>query len=327
MIPVTFILCIIILTLVFSKLFNFPGKISRKVYLVGFSCYKPHPSMKCSDELMLDKMRHFITSYSEDTVNTMRDMCRASGLGPSTYVPKALLEEPPRPCLAGVREETEAVIFGVVDELLMVKAKGVRTEEIRIVIVNCSIFCPVPSLCDMIVNRYKLRENVLSYDISGMGCSAGFYVIGLAKQLLQVHENSYALVVSTEGITENLYTGNEHSMIMSNCVFRVGGAVILLSNQPAGREVAKYELTHTVHTNIASSNPAYNCIFLDEDSKGHRGIRVMKDFLVEASHAIRANLATLTTCGGSSEGKRTINLTRLTLGKRLTTSALTSEEN
>ncbi|KAL9267031.1 3-ketoacyl-CoA synthase 2-like protein [Drosera capensis] len=80
-------------------------------------------------------------------------------------------------------------------------------------------------------------------------------------------------------------------MIMSNCVFRVGGAAILLSNQPEDREVAKCELTHAVHTNIASSNPAYNCIFLEEDSKDHRGIRVTKDLLVEASNAIRANLA------------------------------------
>ncbi|KAL9262394.1 3-ketoacyl-CoA synthase 2-like protein, partial [Drosera capensis] len=242
-------------------------KTSCKVYLVDFSCYKPHASMKCSDELMLDKMRRFITSYYEDTVNTMRDMCRASGLGPSTYAPKALLEEPPRPCLAGAREETEAVISMVVDEPLMVKAKHVRAEEIRIVIVNCSIFCPVPSLCDMAVNRYKLRENVLSYDISGMGCSAGLYAIGLAKQLLQVHENSYAMVVSTEGITENLYTGNEYSMIISNCVFRVGGAAILLSNQPADREVAKRRL------------------------RGPQRHRVTKDLLVEASNAIRVNLA------------------------------------
>ncbi|KAL9267077.1 3-ketoacyl-CoA synthase 2-like protein [Drosera capensis] len=291
MFSITFILCTIILVLVFSKLFDFLRTSSRKVYLVDFSCYKPQATMKCPDELMLDRLRRFITSYNEDTLNNMRDVCRASGLGPSTYVPKALLEEPPRPCLAGAREETQAVIFGVVDELLMVKARGVRVEEIGIVIVNCSIFCPVPSLCDMIVNRYKLKESVLSYDISGMGCSAGLYGIGFAKQLLQVHENSYALIVSTEGITENLYTGNEYSMIMSNCVFRVGGSAILLSNRPTDKEIAKYKLIHTVHTNIASSDPAYNCIFQDEDSKGHRGIRVTKDLLVEASNAIRANLA------------------------------------
>jgi 3-ketoacyl-CoA synthase len=38
----------------------------------------------------------------------------------------------------------------------------------------------------MIVNHYKLRGNVQSYNLGGMGCSAGLISIDLAKQLLQV---------------------------------------------------------------------------------------------------------------------------------------------
>lgn len=38
----------------------------------------------------------------------------------------------------------------------------------------------------MIVNHFKMRSNVMTYNLSGMGCSAGVISIGLAQQLLQV---------------------------------------------------------------------------------------------------------------------------------------------
>jgi len=67
-----------------------------------------------------------------------------------------------------------------------------------------------------------MRENVKNYNLSGMGCSAGVISIDLAKDLLQVHPNSLALVFSTENITQNWYRGNDRSMIVSNCLFRMG---------------------------------------------------------------------------------------------------------
>ena len=38
----------------------------------------------------------------------------------------------------------------------------------------------------MVVNHFKMRSNVNSYNLGGMGCSAGVIAIGLAKELLQV---------------------------------------------------------------------------------------------------------------------------------------------
>ena len=48
---------------------------------------------------------------------------------------------------------------------------------------------------------------------------------------LQVYPNSNAIVVSTENITQNWYFGNERSMLIPNCLFRIGGACMLLSNK------------------------------------------------------------------------------------------------
>ena len=58
--------------------------------------------------------------------------------------------------------------------------------QIDILVVNCSLFNPTPSLSAMIVNHFKFNSNVISYNLSGMGCSAGVIAVGLAKELLQV---------------------------------------------------------------------------------------------------------------------------------------------
>ncbi|PWA79410.1 hypothetical protein CTI12_AA113780 [Artemisia annua] len=142
-------------------------------------------------------------------------------------------------------------------------------------------------------NRYKLRENVITYNLVGMGCSAGLLAIGLAKQLIQVHKNSYALIVSTESITENCYIGKERSKFLINCLFRVGGAAILLSNHSSNRHISKYKLLHAVHTNTSSSDRSYNCIIREEDSSGIVGISINKDLLHSAIGTIEPNLAAL----------------------------------
>ena len=52
--------------------------------------------------------------------------------------------------------------------------------------------------------------------------------------------NSTCLVVSTENVTQNWYFGNERSMLIANCLFRAGGAAVLLSNKAADYWRAKW---------------------------------------------------------------------------------------
>jgi len=106
------------------------------------------------------------------------------GIGDLTYVPAPTLEDPPEISMEGGRREAEAAIYGVVDDILA-KTK-IKTEHIGLLVVCCSAFNPIPSLTTMIVNKYKLRPDVKSYNLSGMGCSAGIAAIDLAKHLLQV---------------------------------------------------------------------------------------------------------------------------------------------
>ena len=57
--------------------------------------------------------------------------------------------------------------------------------QVDILVVNCSLFNPTPSLSAMIINHFKMRSNIVSYNLAGMGCSAGVIAVNLAKELLQ----------------------------------------------------------------------------------------------------------------------------------------------
>ncbi|CAO2151372.1 unnamed protein product [Urochloa humidicola] len=155
----------------------------RAVYLLDFACYKPSPSHTVTRETFM----HQSTAagvFTEENLAFQRKILERSGLGQSTYFPAAVLNSPPNPCMAEARAEAEAVMFGAIDQVLA--KTGVKARDIGIVVVNCSLFNPTPSLSAMIVNHYKLRGNVASYNLGGMGCSAGLISIDLAKQLLQV---------------------------------------------------------------------------------------------------------------------------------------------
>ncbi|KAM0071727.1 putative FAE1/Type III polyketide synthase-like protein [Helianthus debilis subsp. tardiflorus] len=265
-------------------------KPSCKVYLIDFVCYKPPASQKSSKEFFVKQTRQH-GYLTEDLLDFMKRAMDRGGLGDSTYVSEAILRESYKPVMKDARREVEMTIFGSLDMLL--RTTGVGTDKIGILIVNCSIYNTVASLSSMIVNRYKFRENIITYNLVGMGCSAGLLATGLAKQLLQVHHNSYALIVSTESIAENCYIGKDRSKIIINCCFRAGGAAILLSNRPTDIKTSKYELLHAIHDNTSSSDRSYNSIYQEEDNAGIIGVNVNRDLLAAAIATIKPNLITV----------------------------------
>ncbi|KAL9659317.1 hypothetical protein QQ045_024122 [Rhodiola kirilowii] len=262
----------------------------RKVYLVDFSCYKPPTEAMCPRELFMERSNSAGT-FTKENLAFQKKILERSGLGQKTYLPESLLRQPPNPCMAEARKEAEMVMFGAIDQLLA--KTGIKAKDIGVLVVNCSLFNPTPSLSAMIVNHYKLRGNIQSYNLGGMGCSAGLLSIDLAKQLLQVNPNSYALVVSMENITLNWYFGNSRSMLVSNCLFRMGGAAILLSNKPADRRRSKYQLIHTVRTHKGADDRCYNCVFQEEDANKEIGVALSKDLMAVAGEALKTNITTL----------------------------------
>ncbi|KAG0502363.1 hypothetical protein HPP92_002435 [Vanilla planifolia] len=262
----------------------------RPVYLVDFACYKPEDARKCSRKIFMDQSQ-LTGSFNEENLEFQRRILERSGLGETTYLPEAVMNLPPNPSMAAARKEAEDVMFGALDELFA--KTNLKPKDVGILVVNCSLFNPTPSLSAMIVNHYKLRGNILSYNLGGMGCSAGLISIDLAKHLLQSHPNSYALVVSMENITLNWYFGNNRSMLVSNCLFRMGGAAILLSNKRSDRSHSKYQLIHTVRTHKGADDKCYTCVTQEEDGNGKIGVSLSKDLMAVAGDALKTNITTL----------------------------------
>ncbi|XP_006647059.2 3-ketoacyl-CoA synthase 11-like [Oryza brachyantha] len=262
----------------------------RPVYLVDFACYKPPPERRCSRDTFM-RCSRLAGCFTADSLEFQRKIIERSGLGDDTYLPAAVLRVPPNPCMAEARLEAEAVMFGAVDDLL--RKTGVSAKDIGVLVVNCSLFNPTPSLSAMVVNHYKLRGNITSYNLGGMGCSAGLLAIDLAKDLLQVHPNTYALVISTENITLNWYAGNDRSKLVSNCLFRMGGAAILLSNRRPEKARSKYELVHTVRTHKGGDDKCFACVTQEEDGDGNVGVSLSRDLMAVAGDALKTNITTL----------------------------------
>ncbi|KAI5055785.1 hypothetical protein GOP47_0029306 [Adiantum capillus-veneris] len=262
----------------------------RSVFLVDYACYKPPQKLMVPTSLFMGHSEKS-GSFDEKSLDFQKKILERSGLGEETYLPPVMHQLPPKPTMAAARAEAEQVMFGALDMLF--EQTHVNPKDIGILVVNCSLFNPTPSLSAIIVNKYRLRGNIQSYNLGGMGCSAGVISIDLAKDLLQVHRNSYAVVVSTENITQNWYFGNDKSMLIPNCLFRVGGAALLLSNKGGERRRAKYRLVHTVRTHKGADDKAFHCVYQQQDDAGHFGVSLSKDLMAIAGDALKTNITTL----------------------------------
>ncbi|CAI9096217.1 OLC1v1032305C1 [Oldenlandia corymbosa var. corymbosa] len=262
----------------------------RTVYLVDFACFKPPCYLRAPTSSFVEHARLVLPNHPK-SVHFQVKMLERSGLGEETCLPPAIHTIPPSPSMELAREEAELVIFSAMDNLLA--KTGLKPRDIDILIVNCSLFSPTPSLSAMVVNKYKLRSNIKSFNLSGMGCSAGLISVNLARDLLQVHSNSNAVVVSTEIITPNVYLGSDRSMLLPNCLFRMGGAAVLLSNRRSDKYRAKYRLRHVVRTHKGADDKSYRCVQQTEDSEGLVGISLSIDLMAIAGEALKSNITTL----------------------------------
>ncbi|CAH1434341.1 unnamed protein product [Lactuca virosa] len=285
----------LIYTLTFSLLtisilaFYFVNK-PRTIYLVDFACFKPPSILRVPYATALEHGQIILASQPKSLKFQLMILER-SGLGEETCLPHPLHYLPSKPNMMDARDETELVIFSAMDSLF--QQTGIDPKDIDILIVNCSLFAPTPSISAMVVNKYKMRSNIKSYNLSGMGCSAGLISIDFAKNLLQVHPESYAVVISTEILSPNSYMGVERSMLLPNCLFRMGGAAILLTNKRSHRKDAKYVLLHVVRTHKGSDDKSYRCVSQEEDKEGHVGIALNLDLMVIAGNSLKSNISTM----------------------------------
>ncbi|XP_058763579.1 3-ketoacyl-CoA synthase 15-like [Vicia villosa] len=262
----------------------------RSTYLIDFSCFRPSNDYKISKEEFTE-LAKTSGNFNESAIKFQEQVLKKSGIGDETYLPKAVFRPGYTSSLKEGREELSIVMFGAIKNLLA--ATKVKPKDIKILIVNCGILNTTPSISSMVINHFKLRPDIRSFNLGGMGCAAGIVAVDLAKDLLDSYPGSYALVVSTEAVSYSWYSGNDFDMLLPNCFFRMGASAVLLSNYRLDRWRAKYELKQLVRTHKGMDNKSYKSIHQREDNEGKKGLSISKDVIEVGGHALKANITTL----------------------------------
>ncbi|XP_062103544.1 3-ketoacyl-CoA synthase 15 [Humulus lupulus] len=264
----------------------------RPTYLLDYACYRPPSDLKISRVEFIELARKS-GNFTEASIDSQWRVLKKCGIGDETYMPRIVFQPDYKITLNDGREEAALVMFGAINELFA-KTK-IRPKDIGILVVNCGVLNTTPSLSSMVINHFKLRNNVQSFNIGGMGCSAGIIAIDMAKDLMKAYPGSYALVVSTEVVSFTWYKGNHIDKLLPNCFCRMGAAAMLLSSSRRHRWQAKYELHQLLRTHHGMQDKSFKSIRVEEDEKGMQGVYVSKDAIeslllpVSQHHAFFSN--------------------------------------
>ncbi|WCJ41165.1 3-ketoacyl-CoA synthase 3 [Euphorbia peplus] len=264
------------------------GKRHQECYILDYECYKPSDERRLNTEFCGEVIKRN-TNLGLNEYKFLLKAIVSSGLGEQTYAPKMVFEG---------REESPTYEDGVVEmedffeESInnLLKRSGISPQEIDVLIVNISMLSIVPSLCSRIINRYKMREDIKCYNLTGMGCSASLISVNIAQNVFKTRKNIFALVVTSESLSPNWYAGNDRSMILANCLFRSGGCAMLLTNKSSLKDKAMFKLKCLVRTHHGGRDESYNCCFQKEDEVGRLGFHLGKDLPKAATRAFIDNL-------------------------------------
>lgn len=273
------------------------------ILLLNYSCYKPGTSQKGNYKASIDFVRR-TKRFTHESEQFMHRIYLNSGLGDETYVPKFVFEPKFEPKLESSMDEARHGMFSAVESLLS-KTK-IDPDRIDSLIITCGSFSPVPSLSSLVLNRFKLKPTIKAYNLNGMGCSSGVLAIDMASKLLKSSKQiGYALVVIIETISSSWYFGENRSMLVTNCIFRIGCAAALITNDPSRRRFAKMELVDSLRTHHGADDRSYRAAFQEEDEKGTLGISLNKDLVRVAGANLREHIRIL--------GPRVLPLSQLVL--------------
>ncbi|SHN71477.1 Predicted naringenin-chalcone synthase [Flavobacterium fryxellicola] len=115
-----------------------------------------------------------------------------------------------------------------------------------IITVSCTGIM-IPSLDAYLINKLKLRQDIVRLPVTEMGCAAGISGIIYAKNFLQANPGKRAAVIAVESPTATFQL-DDFSManIVSAAIFGDGAACVLLSSHEddEGPEIVAEEMYH-----------------------------------------------------------------------------------
>ncbi|RYG06762.1 MAG: type III polyketide synthase, partial [Chitinophagaceae bacterium] len=126
------------------------------------------------------------------------------------------------------------------------KANWQATDLDYIITVSCTGIM-IPSLDAYLINKLKLKQDIVRLPVTEMGCAAGISGIIYAKNFLKANPNKRAAVIAVESPTATFQL-NDFSManIVSAAIFGDGAACVLLSSyeDEQGPEIVAEEMYH-----------------------------------------------------------------------------------
>jgi predicted naringenin-chalcone synthase len=126
------------------------------------------------------------------------------------------------------------------------KANWIPEDLDYIITVSCTGIM-IPSIDAYLINKLKLRQDIVRLPVTEMGCAAGISGIIYAKNFLQANSNKRAAVIAIESPTATFQL-NDFSManIVSAAIFGDGAACVLLSSYDSdeGPEIIGEEMYH-----------------------------------------------------------------------------------
>ncbi|KAJ1431941.1 Very-long-chain 3-ketoacyl-CoA synthase [Sesbania bispinosa] len=266
----------------------FDQRRDQECYILDYQCYKP-----TDDRMLGTEFCGKIIRRTENLgLNEYKFLLKAivsSGIGEQTYAPRNIFEgHEASPTLDDGVSEMDEFFNDSIEKLLARSA--ISPSEIDVLVVNISMLAAVPSLSSRIINRYKMRDDIKVYNLTGMGCSASLISLDIIKNIFKSQRNKFALLVTSESLSPNWYSGNDRSMILANCLFRSGGCVILLTNKRSLTHRAMLRLKCLVRTHHGAREEAYSCCIQKEDEQGRVGFHLGKTLPKAATRAFVDNL-------------------------------------
>ncbi|KAL3573447.1 hypothetical protein D5086_024060 [Populus alba] len=137
---------------------------SRHVYLVDFMRYKAPNTLRVPLSTLIEHVERW-GKFDSKTIEFQTKISERSGMGNETYLPTGVHQFPCDPSLSSTIEEVEMVLFKLVQDLFT--KHRIDPKSVDIIITNCSLVCPTPSLATMMINKFGFRSNIRSFSLSG----------------------------------------------------------------------------------------------------------------------------------------------------------------
>ncbi|ONK70777.1 uncharacterized protein A4U43_C04F1430 [Asparagus officinalis] len=168
---------------------------NRGCYLIDYVNFRPTDDREIPTEFCESIVRRNKRLGLEEYRFLLRIIV-SSGIGEHTYGPRNIVEgREDSPTHGDSLLEMDECFFGTLDALFA--RTGFAPADVDALVLNVSMFCPAPSLSARIVNRYRMREDVKVFNLSGMGCSASLISLDLVQNLMKCRRDCLAALVTS----------------------------------------------------------------------------------------------------------------------------------